>query len=54
MRSWKQVYRHKPTWELANIEAALSSPIGMFLNNAEDFDRLSAVRFILRKRKGVK
>jgi len=54
MRSWKQVYRHKPTWELANIEAALSSPLGMFMNNQEDFERLMAVRHVLRKRKGIK
>jgi len=53
MRSWKQVYRHKPTWELANIEAALSSPIGMFLNNQEDFERLMAVRHVLRKKRGL-
>ncbi len=54
MRTWKQVYKHKPTWELRNIEEALSSPIGFLLNNAEDYDRLSAVRTILHKRKGVK
>lgn len=41
-----------PTWELKNIEKALSSPISMgLLNTKEDFERLSAVRWILRSRR---
>jgi len=41
-----------PTWELKNMEKALSSPISMgLLNTKEDFERLSAVRWILRSRR---
>ena len=45
-------YIKRPTWELKNIEKALSSPISMsILNSKEDFERLSAVRWILRSRR---
>lgn len=45
-------YIKRPTWELKNIERALSSPISMgLLNTREDFDTLSAVRWVLRSRK---
>jgi len=45
-------YIKRPTWELKNMEKALSSPISMgLLNSKEDFERLSAVRWILRSRK---
>ena len=41
-----------PPWELKNMEKALSSPISMgLLNTKEDFERLSAVRWILRSRR---
>jgi len=41
-----------PTEELKGIEKALSSPISMgLLNTKEDFERLSAVRWILRSRR---
>jgi len=45
-------YIKRPTWELKNMEKALSSPISMsLLNSKEDFETLSAVRWILRSRK---
>ena len=45
-------YIKRPTWELKNIEKALSSPISMsILNSKEDFERLSAVRWVLRSRR---
>jgi len=45
-------YIKRPTQELKNMEKALSSPISMrLLNSKEDFETLSAVRWILRSRR---
>jgi hypothetical protein len=52
MSSYVSQYIKRPTWELKNIEKALSSPISMsILNSKEDFETLSAVRWILRSRR---
>lgn len=52
MSSYVSQYIKRPTQELKNMEKALSSPISMgLLNTKEDFERLSAVRWILRSRR---
>ena len=52
MSSYVSQYIKRPTQELKNIEKALSSPISMgLLNTKEDFETLSAVRWILRSRR---
>jgi hypothetical protein len=50
----KRLVGNQDTVSLRNMKKALELPISRFMNTAEDWQRLEAVKVILKSRKGKK